>query len=239
MQDFNTMLKKIKEDLEKAANPEKVEIYQRFFKTGKGEYGEGDIFIGLTVPKQREIAKKYIGLDLEDVKKLLSDKVHEYRLTGFLILVYKFEKADEKEKNNIVEFYLKNIKSANNWDLIDCVADKILGNYLIDKDKKILYDLAKTDNLWKKRIAIISTFEFIKNDQFEDTLKISEILLNDEHDLIHKAVGWMLREVGKRDIEIEEAFLKKYYKTMPRTMLRYAIEKFDGKKKEFYMNRKI
>ena len=239
MQDFNTMLKKIKEDLEKAANPEKVEIYQRFFKTGKGEYGEGDIFIGLTVPKQREIAKKYIGLDLEDVKKLLSDKVHEYRLTGFLILVYKFEKADEKEKNNIVEFYLKNIKSANNWDLIDCVADKILGNYLIDKDKKILYDLAKTDNLWKKRIAIISTFEFIKNNQFEDTLKISEILLKDKHDLIHKAVGWMLREVGKRDMKTEEAFLKKYYKTMPRTMLRYAIEKFDSKKKAFYMNRKI
>jgi len=239
MQDFNTMLKKIKEDLEKAANPEKVEIYQRFFKTGKGEYGEGDIFIGLTVPKQREIAKKYIGLDLEDVKKLLSDKVHEYRLTGFLILVYKFEKADEKEKNNIVEFYLKNIKSANNWDLIDCVADKILGNYLIDKDKKILYDLAKTDNLWKKRIAIISTFEFIKNNQFEDTLKISEILLKDKHDLIHKAVGWMLREVGKRDMKTEEVFLKKYYKTMPRTMLRYAIEKFDSKKKAFYMNRKI
>ncbi|MBS3155698.1 DNA alkylation repair protein [Candidatus Woesearchaeota archaeon] len=233
------MLKKIKEDLEKAANPEKVNIYQRFFKTGKGEYGEGDIFIGLTVPKQREIAKKYVSLDLNDVKDLLSNKVHEYRLTGFLILVYKFEKADEKEKKNIVEFYLKNIKSANNWDLIDCVADKILGNYLIDKDKEILYELAKTDNLWKKRIAIISTFGFIKNNQFEDTLKISEILLKEKHDLIHKAVGWMLREVGKRDIKTEEVFLKKYYKTMPRTMLRYAIEKFDSKKKAFYMNRKI
>src|SRR3989338_2464447 len=233
------MLKKIKEDLEKAANPEKVEIYQRFFKTGKGEYGEGDIFIGLTVPKQREIAKKYIGLDLEDVKKLLSGKVHAYRLTGFLILVYKFEKADEKEKNNIVEFYLKNIKSANNWDLIDCVADKILGNYLIDKDKKILYDLAKTDNLWKKRIAIISTFEFIKNNQFEDTLKISEILLKDKHDLIHKAVGWMLREVGKKDLKKEEEFLNKHYKEMPRTMLRYAIEKFEENKRNFYMKRKI
>ena len=233
------MLKKIKEDLEKAANPEKVNIYQRFFKTGKGEYGEGDIFIGLTVPKQREIAKKYVSLDLNDVKDLLSNKVHEYRLTGFLILAYKFEKADEKEKKNIVEFYLKNIKSANNWDLIDCVADKILGNYLIDKDKEILYELAKTDNLWKKRIAIISTFGFIKNNQFEDTLKISEILLKEKHDLIHKAVGWMLREVGKRDIKTEEVFLKKYYKTMPRTMLRYAIEKFDSKKKAFYMNRKI
>ena len=233
------MLKKIKEDLEKAANPEKVNIYQRFFKTGKGEYSEGDIFIGLTVPKQREIAKKYVSLDLNDVKDLLSNKVHEYRLTGFLILVYKFEKADEKEKKNIVEFYLKNIKSANNWDLIDCVADKILGNYLIDKDKEILYELAKTDNLWKKRIAIISTFGFIKNNQFEDTLKISEILLKEKHDLIHKAVGWMLREVGKRDIKTEEVFLKKYYKTMPRTMLRYAIEKFDSKKKAFYMNRKI
>ena len=144
------MLKKIKEDLEKAANPEKVNIYQRFFKTGKGEYGEGDIFIGLTVPKQREIAKKYVSLDLNDVKDLLSNKVHEYRLTGFLILVYKFEKADEKEKKNIVEFYLKNIKSANNWDLIDCVADKILGNYLIDKDKEICMSLLKLTIYGKK-----------------------------------------------------------------------------------------
>jgi len=233
------MLSKLKYELKQIANPEKATILQKFFKTGKGEYGEGDIFLGVTVLEQRKIAKRYVDLDLKDIKELLSNKVHEYRLTGFLILIYKFEKADEKEKKGIVDFYLKNIKSANNWDLIDCVADKILGSYLINKDKEILYELAKTDNLWKKRIAIISTFEFIKNDQFEDTLKISEILLNDEHDLIHKAVGWMLREVGKRDIEIEEAFLKKYYKTMPRTMLRYAIEKFDGKKKEFYMNRKI
>ena len=233
------MLSKLKYELKQIANPEKATILQKFFKTGKGEYGEGDIFLGVTVLEQRKIAKRYVDLDLKDIKELLSNKVHEYRLTGFLILIYKFEKADEKEKKGIVDFYLKNIKSANNWDLIDCVAEKILGSYLINKDKEILYELAKTDNLWKKRIAIISTFEFIKNDQFEDTLKISEILLNDEHDLIHKAVGWMLREVGKRDIEIEEAFLKKYYKTMPRTMLRYAIEKFDGKKKEFYMNRKI
>ena len=239
MQDTHTMLSKLKYELKQIANPEKATILQKFFKTGKGEYGEGDIFLGVTVLEQRKIAKRYVDLDLKDIKELLSNKVHEYRLTGFLILIYKFEKADEKEKKGIVDFYLKNIKSANNWDLIDCVADKILGSYLINKDKEILYELAKTDNLWKKRIAIISTFEFIKNDQFEDTLKISEILLNDEHDLIHKAVGWMLREVGKRDIEIEEAFLKKYYKTMPRTMLRYAIEKFDGKKKEFYMNRKI
>ena len=239
MQDTHTMLSKLKYELKQIANPEKATILQKFFKTGKGEYGEGDIFLGVTVLEQRKIAKRYVDLDLKDIKELLSNKVHEYRLTGFFILIYKFEKADEKEKKGIVDFYLKNIKSANNWDLIDCVADKILGSYLINKDKEILYELAKTDNLWKKRIAIISTFEFIKNDQFEDTLKISEILLNDEHDLIHKAVGWMLREVGKRDIEIEEAFLKKYYKTMPRTMLRYAIEKFDGKKKEFYMNRKI
>ena len=239
MQDTHTMLSKLKYELKQIANPEKATILQKFFKTGKGEYGEGDIFLGVTVLEQRKIAKRYVDLDLKDIKELLSNKVHEYRLTGFFILIYKFEKADEKEKKGIVDFYLKNIKSANNWDLIDCVADKILGSYLINKDKEILYELAKTDNLWKKRIAIISTFEFIKNNQFEDTLKISEILLNDEHDLIHKAVGWMLREVGKRDIEIEEAFLKKYYKTMPRTMLRYAIEKFDGKKKEFYMNRKI
>ncbi len=231
------MLSNIIEEMQSKANPEKAKVYQRFFKTGKGEYGEGDIFIGLTVPEQRSLAKKYADLQFSEVKKLLSSKVHEYRLTGFLILVYKFEKADEKEKKEIIDFYLKNIQYANNWDLIDCVADKILGKYLIGKDKKILYEFAESGNLWKKRIAIISTFEFIKNNRFEDTLKISEILLKDSHDLIHKSVGWMLREIGKRDIKKEEEFLRKNYKKMPRTMLRYAIERFDENKKFFYMKK--
>src|SRR3989344_4525536 len=226
------MLNEIKKELQSKSSPEKAKIYQRFFKTGKGEYGEGDVFIGLTVPEQRTLAKKYIDLELKDVGILLNNKIHEYRLTGFLILVYKFEKGNQEK---IYNFYLENIKNANNWDLIDCIADKIIGKYLIDKDKKTLYEFANSDNLWKKRIAIISTFEFIKKNKFEDTLKISEILLNDKHDLIHKSVGWMLREIGKRDLKIEEDFLKKYYKKMPRTMLRYAVERFDEKKKEFYL----
>mgnify|MGYP001572432862 CR=1 FL=1 len=231
------MLTNLIQELQSKATLEKAKIYQKFFKTGKGEYGEGDIFIGLTVPEQRVLAKKYVDLEFIGVKKLLDNNVHEYRLTGLLILVYKFEKANQEEQKQIVNFYLRNIASSNNWDLIDCIADKILGKYLIDKDKKILYDFAKSDNLWKKRIAIISTFEFIKNNQFEDTLKISEILLNDKHDLIHKAVGWMLREIGKRYQKTEEEFLKKHYKKMPRTMLRYAIERFDKDKKQFYLKK--
>lgn len=229
------MLNKIKNDLNGLANSGKAKVYQRFFKTGRGEYGEGDVFIGLTVPQQRELAKKYVDLNFEDIKKLLSNKIHEYRLTGYLILVYKYEKVETKK--DVVDFYLNNVRHANNWDLIDCVADKILGSYLIDKDKKVLYEFAKSEDLWKKRISIISTFTFIKNNQFDDTLKIAEILLNDKHDLIHKAVGWMLREVGKRDLVVEERFLKKHYKNMPRTMLRYAIERFDSNKREFYLKK--
>ncbi len=231
------MLEDIKKELNRLANPEKAKIYQRFFKTGKGEYGEGDVFIGLTVPVQRKLAKKYANLSFSDIEELLSNKIHEYRLTGFIILVYKFEKADEKEKKDIVDFYLRNIKWANNWDLIDCVADKILGAYLVDKDKKILYKFAKSESLWERRIAIISTFYFIKQNKFEDTLRITEILISDMHDLIHKAVGWMLREIGKRNQKAEEEFLLRHYKKMPRTMLRYAIERFDAEKKKFYMAR--
>ncbi len=231
------MLNELKKELQSKSSEEKAKIYQGFFKTGKGDYGERDVFIGLTVPEQRELAKKYVDLDFKDVKELLGNKIHEYRLTGFCILVYKFEKGDKEKQKQIFDFYLENINAANNWDLIDCIADKIIGKYLLDKDKEILYEFARSGNLWKKRIAIISTFEFIKNKKFEDTLKISGILLNDKHDLIHKAVGWMLREVGKRDLKAEEKFLKKYYKKMPRTMLRYAIERFDKKKKEFYLKK--
>src|SRR3989344_1279457 len=177
------MLSQIKKELDSKANKEKSLIYSGFFKTKKGQYGEGDIFIGLTVPEQRDLAKKYVDLNFKDIEQLLSNKIHEYRLTGLLILVYKYEKYENKKE--IFDFYLKNINASNNWDLIDCIADKILGKYLIDKDKKIIYDFANSNDLWKKRIAIISTFEFIKNNEFQDTLKISEILLNDKHDLIH------------------------------------------------------
>ena len=226
------MLDQLKKEFRKAASPEKARIYTRFFKTGKGEYGEGDQFIGLTVPEQRALARKYVDLPLADVQELLKSRIHEHRLTALIILVYRFDKTKDKK---IVDFYLKNIRYSNNWDLIDCVADKILGEYLLDKDRSILYRFVESDSLWERRIAILTTFQFIKNRQFEDTLKIAEILLNDDHDLIHKAVGWMLREVGKRNQAVEEGFLRKYYKQMPRTMLRYAIERFDEKKKRFYI----
>jgi 3-methyladenine DNA glycosylase AlkD len=229
------MLNQLKHDLQKLSNPEKAKILQRFFKTGKGEYGEGDVFLGITVPLQRKTAKKYSGLTVKELQKLLSSKIHEHRLTSLLILVIKYNKATDTGKKEIFDFYLKNKKHINNWDLVDLSAEKIPGAYLFEKDKSVLYKLAESDNLWERRIAVMSTFYFIRNNQFDDTLKISGLLLNDKHDLIHKAVGWMLREIGKRDQETEERFLKKYYKTMPRTMLRYAIERFDEKKRMFYL----
>ncbi len=231
------MLAEIKKELEKCGNPEKKEILQRFFKTGKGEYGEGDVFLGATVPEQRSVAKKYAAASVSDIQQLLKSKIHEHRLTALLILVQNFEKGDEKVRKKIFDSYLKNTSRVNNWDLVDLSATKIVGAYLYDKDRKLLYKLAKSNNLWEKRIAIIATFYFIKNDDFADTLKLSEIFLKEKHDLMHKAVGWMLRELGKRNQSVEEGFLKKHYKTMPRTMLRYAIERFDEKKKKFYMGK--
>ena len=227
----NTILNRLKKELSKLENKEKSEILSRFFKIGKGQYSEGDIFLGITVPQQRKIAKEYSNLTLEDLQELISSKIHEHRLVSLLILITKYKNS----KKEIFDFYLKNTKNINNWDLVDLSAPNIVGNYLIQKDKSILYKLAKSNNLWEKRIAILSTFEFIKNNEFEDTLKISEILLSDKHDLIHKAVGWMLREIGKRNQKIEEQFLKKHYKNMPRTMLRYAIEKFEKDKREQYL----
>src|SRR3989344_6367148 len=194
------MLNKIKKEILNESDSKRAKILQGFFKTGKGEYGEGDIFIGLTVPKSRDIAKKFFNLELKYVKELLNSKLHEERLIGLLILVYNYP----KDKKKIFEFYLENINKINNWDLVDLTADKIVGDYLIDKDKDLLYKLVLSNNLWERRISIVPTFNFIKNNKFEDTLKISEILLKDKHDLIHKAVGWMLREVGKRDMKTEE-----------------------------------
>tara|TARA_Y100000310_G_scaffold7742_1_gene8450 strand:+ start:390 stop:1088 length:699 start_codon:yes stop_codon:yes gene_type:complete len=231
---FDEMVKRIN----KLKDPEKARVYRRFFKSGKGEYGEGDRFLGLNVPQQREIAKEFVSMGFGGVKKLLDSEFHEYRLMGFFILVYKSEKAlDDSERKEIVDFYLENIDKANNWDLIDCVCDKLLGRWLVDKDKRVLYEFARSDSMWKRRIAIITTFEFIKWDKFDDTIKISGILLNDKEDLIHKAVGWMLREVGKRDVNLLRDFLKRYSWEMPRTMLRYAIEKFDKVERERWMER--
>ena len=231
------MLKqKILEELKSVSKKEREEIFQRFFKTGKGEYGEGDIFAGITVPEIRDISKRYFKeMILKDVEYFVQHKIHEYRLFGLLTLTYMWKKADDAKKKKIFDLYVKNLEYVNNWDLVDLSAPNIVGEYLKERDKTILYDLAKSNNLWKQRVAIISTFSFIRNKDFVDTLNISEILLHHKHDLIHKAVGWMLREVGKRDQDVEEAFLKRYYKEMPRTMLRYAIERFEEGKRQKYL----
>lgn len=226
-------------DLEKQKDEKKAKLLSGYFKTGKGEYGEGDIFIGVTVPKERIIAKKYCELSLTEIQKLLNSKIHEYRLTALLILTYQFPKVDEFSKKKIVDFYLKNIKNINNWDLIDLSSVEILGEYFLihpDYTKK-LFEFSKSKNLWERRISIISTFPFIKKHQLVESLKIATTLVNDKEDLIQKAVGWMLREIGKRNLKAEEEFLNNYHKIMPRTMLRYAIEKFDEGKRKKYMTK--
>jgi 3-methyladenine DNA glycosylase AlkD len=232
------MLSELKKDMKEKSDNERAKNLSRFFKTGRGEYGEGDIFLGITVPNQRNIVKKYWEkINLKETEELLKSKFHEERLTALLILVKKYSKSDEKEKEEIFNFYLSNTKYINNWDLVDLSAPNIIGNFILNKNHDILYKLAKSENLWEKRISIISTATFIRSNQFEDTIKISEILLNEKHDLIHKAVGWMLREIGKRNKSKLEKFLKKYHKKMPRTMLRYAIEKFPENERKGYLNK--
>jgi len=230
------IISSIKKDLQEKADVEKVLHLQKFFKAVPGGYGEGDKFIGVSVPDQKKIAKKYYkGCTFNEAEELLNAKIHEYRLTSLFIMINKFERSKPgEEQKAIVDLYVKNIKAVNNWDLVDSSAHRILGSYLEDKNKSLLYEFADSGDLWKQRIAVITTFHFIRNGQYSDTLKIAEILLDHKHDLIHKAVGWMLREVGKRDFETEYDFLRKNYKNMPRTMLRYAIEKFDEKlRKQF------
>lgn len=227
----------VKKELQVKTNPSKIKIYSNFFKTGKGEYGEGDKFLGITVPEQRSIAKKYLDLSLDDIESLLQSDIHEHRLTSLLILVEQYKKASETEKEKIVTFYLKNAQRVNNWDLVDLTAPNILGPYLINKDKKILYTLSKSSNLWEKRIAIVATLAFIRKEEFEDTLKISELYLNEKHDLLQKATGWMLREMGKKNEQVLEEFLQKNFKNMPRTMLRYSIERLSKERREFYMKK--
>ena len=225
----------VKKELKKLAKPKKAKLLQGFFKTGKGEYGEGDIFLGIYVPIQREVAKNFKDISLKEIQQLVNSKIHEHRLVGLFILIDQYKRTDDKKK--YYEFYLKNTNRINNWDLVDLSAPNIVGDYLLDKNRKILYKLAKSKLLWERRIAVLATFSFIKNNEFDDLLKLSEMLLEDKQDLMHKAVGWMLREMGKRDQVVEEGFLKRYYKKMPRTMLRYAIEKFDDKKRKFYMTK--
>jgi len=228
-------LDQLRKELRSKAIPGKAKLLQGFFKTGKGEYAEGDVFIGVMVPQTREVAMKFSDIPLGDVEDLLHSRIHEERLCALLLLVHNFKKGNDSVRKEIYDFYLKNTKWINNWDLVDLSCHRIVGYYIKDRDRSILYKLAKSDNLWEKRISIISTAWFIGQGDFEDTLKISEILLNDKHDLIHKAVGWMLREVGKKDKKTEVRFLRKHYKKMPRTMLRYAIERFPEDERKKYL----
>ncbi|KKP39305.1 MAG: alkylation repair enzyme superfamily protein [Candidatus Peregrinibacteria bacterium GW2011_GWF2_33_10] len=234
------MLESLQMDFRALTNSKRARLLARFFKTGKGQYGEGDKFLGIMVPEQRNLARKYQDLSLVDLQRLLNSGFHEQRLTALFILIFQYQKAKKNAilRQEIVNFYLKNTKNINNWDLVDLSAPKILGDFLLNNDRKILYAFAKSRDLWERRIAVLATFAFIKENQFADALKISELLLEDKHDLIHKAVGWMLREIGKKDLQVEEIFLKKHCQSMPRTMLRYAIEKFEPVKKSFYMGKR-
>jgi 3-methyladenine DNA glycosylase AlkD len=229
------VIRNIQRKLLQLGSEEKAKVLQRFFKTGPGEYGEGDVFIGVRVPELRRLVKEYPDITINQVMQLLGSTVHEERFFALLMLVSEFSKGDETVKKRIYELYLQHTKFINSWDLVDGSAHQIVGAFLMDKSKDPIYHLAKSNSLWERRIAILSTFHFIKHNNYAEALKISKILLTDDQDLIHKAVGWMLREIGKRHILTEEIFLKKYYKRMPRTMLRYAIEKFPESKRKKYL----
>jgi len=237
---------KAKKTLQQHADPVRAKHSLRFFKTAKGEYGEGDKFIGVTMPMLRKLAKDFIQLELRQIEKLLHSKIHEERMLALLILMLQFNAAKKQENNQqqiiIYNYYLSQVDYINNWDLVDVTCRDIVGGFLLDKPKKhkdMLIKLSKSTDLWEKRIAIVSTWQFIREQQFDYTLRISKILLLDEHDLIHKAVGWMLREVGKRDLHALMPFLQQYYKKMPRTMLRYAIEKLDEKLRQDFLKGRI
>lgn len=231
------MLAAIKAELKLVANPEKALILRRFFKTGKGEYAEGDRFVGGTVPELRRIVGHYAECPMLDIQKLLSSKIHEERFIGLQLLVSRFQSGDEKMQKRVYEFYMRSLSSVNNWDLVDSSALQIVGAYLFDKERDVLFTLAKSQNMWKRRIAIIATFYFVRKGEFRDTLAIAELLLEDKQDLIHKAVGWMLREVGKRDKLAEVKFLNAHAYHMPRTMLRYAIERFPESERRAFLSR--
>lgn len=262
--------------LQSLGTPEKAEVLSRFFKIGKGQYGEGDIFLGVVVPEQRKIAKEFRDLPFSEIEKLLSSPYHEVRMTGLLVLTYAYERADDAQRKKIFEFLLAHRAAMNNWDLVDVIVPKIVGEHLANahpsvpkagqlpsrrgagkrgvgeeragekgtgrkvavmgrSGREILYHFAQSANLWERRIAIVSTYAFIRADEFDDTIAIAKMLLGDRHDLIHKATGWMLREVGKRDESVLRAFLDAHAAVMPRTMLRYAIERFSEGERRHYL----
>ncbi|MFH1046159.1 MAG: DNA alkylation repair protein [Candidatus Omnitrophota bacterium] len=225
----------LQKDLKNYSSKEKAKILQRFFKTGPGEYAQGDRFIGVKVPQIRAVVKKHRDIDIKHVVTLLKSPIHEERLAALLLLVLRYKQSKQPGQEKIYQIYLKHTRQINNWDLVDLSAEHIVGAFLRDKTKTPLYALAQSASLWERRIAMLSTFHYIKQGFFEEALKIASLLLRDEEDLIHKAVGWMLREVGKRDNAVEEQFLRRHYRQMPRTMLRYAIEKFPEAKRQAYL----
>ena len=233
------MLKEIQKTLSDLGDPNIAEHSQRFFKTGPGEYGEGDIFRGIRVPVQRKVAQQFKHVDLSTAIELLHSKFHEDRLVALFILVEKYKKKDPQQRQEIYDLYLNNTAYINNWDLVDSSAHKIVGPHLENRDRTILYKLAKSEMLWERRIAMMATCYFISKNDFEDTLSLAKILLHDKEDLIHKVVGWMLRELGKRNYNLEDGFLQQHYQTMPRTMLRYAIEKFPEERRQAYLKGKV
>lgn len=231
--------KDIQAELEKLGSPEVAKILQRFFKTGPGQYGAGDRFRGIKVPVLRKIVKKYRDISTTETEKLLASVWHEDRMLALLLLIDNYRRGDAAIKQHIYDLYLENTCFINNWDLVDVTAHHIVGEYLSTRSKEPLYRLARSEMLWERRIAILATFHYIRQDRFDETLKLAGMLLRDEHELIHKAVGWLLREVGKRSRSAEERFLEKHYKEMPRTMLRYAIERFPEARRKKYLQGKI
>ena len=227
-------------ELECLKNSEKIKVFKRFFKTNEGEYGYGDMFWGISVPQVRGISKRYfLDISFDEIKVLINHRIHEIRLAGYLILTYQYEKSENERRKDIFDFYLNNLSGCNNWDLVDLSCYKIVGEYVLrNKEKrKILYKLSKSKNLWQQRISIVSTYPMIKRKEFEDTLNISKLLLSHKHDLIHKAVGWMLREVGKQDMNVLRKFLNENINTIPRTTLRCSIERMNESERKGYLLR--
>lgn len=227
-------------ELNALGNPEKARHLSRFFKTGKGQYGEGDLFIGVTVPQQRNIARKYSEVGYETLEMLMHSPYHEHRLTALLILIHQFQKnKNEIERKKCIDFYLTHSPYINNWDLVDLSCYKLLGVWLENRDRSLLHEWAEANDLWKQRIAIVTCMHFIRQGDFTDFLSIAERLLSHPHDLIHKAIGWLLRETGKKDIAVLKKFLHTHYRRMPRTMLRYAIERFPEEERKKYLHSEI
>lgn len=225
--------------LRRMSAPKKAAVLQRFFKTGPGEYAEGDRFLGLTVPRIRGLAREYREIPLPGVRSLIASPIHEERLLGLLLLIDRYRRAGPAEQERLYRLYLRSFRHINNWDLVDATAEHVVGPYLAGRGKGPLYLWARSKHLWTRRIAILSTFHYIKQNRFAETLEVARILRDDPHDLIHKAVGWMLREVGKRDLSCEVRFLDAHYRKMPRTMLRYAIERFPERKRRAYLEGRV